>query len=77
MIYRCWNCGWRINQRYTSYTDKIGTHLLYDHVPFCSEYCIDLYKLLKTKPKESPKSDWYEDEWKLKRKINRKKEVKF
>lgn len=84
MIYRCWCCGWRINQRtsnsdgeifHTDVRDEdIGKHLMYDHVPFCSVYCIDDYRRMKKKPMIAPKADWDEDRWKVNRKINRCKE---
>jgi hypothetical protein len=50
MIYRCWNCGLRINERYKKPSiapQNIGKHLLYDHVPFCTEECIDEYRSRK------------------------------
>lgn len=79
MIYNCWYCGYRINERtrsdkYTTWKTgidpkKVGTYLTFENKPFCTEYCIEDFKKLKTKPKYFPgTSDWYEEEWKLLRK---------
>ena len=63
MIYRCYGCGWRINER-RNVTDikKIGSHLLYDHKPFCSDGCIQQYKCQKNKPTTAPITDWHEED---------------
>ena len=68
MIYRCWNCGWRINQRTPGEKDnsRIGSHLLWRSHPFCSQYCIDSYKKYFQKSgdkTEAPISDWNEQGW--------------
>lgn len=60
MIYNCWNCGWAINKRYGNSDinpKDIGKYLLYNHKPFCSDYCIDCFKSLKTKPDICPIAD--------------------
>ena len=65
MIYTCWFCGWRINQRKPGEADNpnIGKHLLFDHHAFCSKYCINSYKCKKNKKPESPQ-DWGFIQWK-------------
>lgn len=83
MIYKCWYCGNRINQRtanskgvaYTVSRDPstIGIYLTYLHLPFCSDYCIEIFKQLPSQPDMAPTSDWFEDEWKRERKMNRKR----
>jgi hypothetical protein len=85
MIFNCHGCGWRINQRYNNKdidSKDVGKHLIYEHIPFCSEYCIDLYKrnpILKTCQRQSP--DWNENGvngyWKIERKTNRPKKTKL
>jgi len=60
MIYNCWNCGWSINKRYGNNEidpKDVGKYLLYDHKTFCSDYCIDSFKSLKTKPDVCPVAD--------------------
>lgn len=88
IIHLCQTCGWRINQRYnrTIAQEDVGKHLLYNHMAFCSEYCIE-------KAKEDPRilnlyimpTDWNEQgwtengvysNWKIERKLNRSKRVK-
>ena len=88
MIYTCSNCFWRINERTnnkwgTPYKIKepddpsIGKYITYEHKAFCSGYCVNEWKCKKTKPKYVLKSsDWFEDEWKMERKINRPKRLK-
>lgn len=85
MIYVCWGCGHRIRQRTTSsdfeifhldqfiLPEEIGQHLLYDHRPFCNDYCINVYQLQKTKPIFISDIDgtWDDDWWKKERKIGR------
>ncbi len=80
MIYRCWHCGWRIRQRKEGEADnpRIGKHELWNHHPFCSDYCIELYKKQVKKTgdilPEAPCSDWEENDvygygyWKIERK---------
>jgi hypothetical protein len=76
MIYTCWNCGWRINQRNFGESDnpRIGKHLLYDHHAFCCEGCIINYSW-KTNKKAEPTQDWEENgvygKWKEERKVRR------
>ena len=70
MIYTCWNCGWRINQRTPGEADnvRIGSHLLHNHHAFCSQYCID-DNSSKSKFKQSrpePDQDW-NTTWKAER----------
>lgn len=69
MIYRCWLCGWRINQRVRCQANPalIGTHKLFEHRPFCNDFCIEQYKIRKTKPVVAPCSDWDELKWKAER----------
>lgn len=84
MIYLCQNCGWRINQRYNNRTIKpenIGKHLLYNHMAFCSEDCIEMAKNdPKVLNRQIEPSDWDEQgwtqngvysNWKIERKLNR------
>lgn len=84
MIYTCWHCGWRINER-TSNSEgvafrirpdddpNIGKYLLHKHMPFCSDYCITCFKELKGPMPQRPKqSDIYLNEWMAERK-NKKK----
>jgi hypothetical protein len=87
MIYRCWGCGWRINERQSNMDqpENIGKHILYEHKPFCSDFCIRTYQNFKIKPITAPISNWdeietgqpgdinYNPNWKTLRKINRKK----
>lgn len=64
MIYLCQSCGWRINERNHTTHENIGKHLLYNHMAFCSNNCIEHAKsnpqiLGRTvKP-----SDWNEEGW--------------
>lgn len=84
MIHLCQNCGWRINQRYNNSSisqEKIGTHLLYNHMAFCSESCIENAKenpiVLKrqVRPSDWDEQGWTQNgvysNWKIERKINR------
>lgn len=83
MIYLCQNCGWRINtrlcikQRISNEPKEIGSHLLYCHKPFCSDWCIEEAKkhpyILERTVKPS---DWNEPEWKINRKLRRGKRPK-
>lgn len=65
MIYTCWGCGWRIN--------SIINQLLFEHHPFCSELCINLF--IKNNRRRAAVQDWYENgvwgNWKKERKVNR------
>jgi hypothetical protein len=83
MIYLCQACGWRINQRINTTPERVGTHLLYKHMAFCSEYCI---ALAKANPRILSRtvvpSDWDEQgyieegvfsNWKTDRKRNKQK----
>ena len=59
MIYVCWGCGHRIRQRTISSDreifhldtspEEIGKYMLYDDLPFCNDYCINIYQRQKTK----------------------------
>ena len=52
MIYLCWNCDWRINERWSVHQQKIITdrmgigyvQYMFRHHPFCSAQCIEEYK---------------------------------
>lgn len=76
MIYRCYNCGWRINQRKEGEPDnpRIGKYLLCNHHSFCSENCIDCYLGNFKNDREPPPAkcaDWSEEGntgWKINRK---------
>lgn len=88
MIYTCSNCLWRINERTINSKMKIykikadndpsiGKYITYEHKAFCSAYCVEEWKCKKTKPKYvTGCADWYEEEWKIERKINRPKRLK-
>lgn len=86
MIPLCYGCGWRINERNKQYgptgihPSLIGTYLLYRHMPFCHQSCIDRLKDEKKRMNRFNNeyiqaSDWNENgrlgEWKKERKINR------
>ena len=89
MIYACYNCGWNINARTlkdkygnvtTDFTKtNVGEHMLYDHKAFCSEYCIEVFKMYP-KPRQ-PIQDFWENgewgDWKKERKIGRVRKPKF
>lgn len=74
MIYTCWACGRRINERTTNSKmiiyhwdikpEDIGKYILYEHHPFCNSDCVEKYK---NKPIRSLPADWYVDIWKAKR----------
>ena len=73
MIYNCWSCGWRINQRKNvKDIHDIGKYLLYNHKPFCSDYCIKEFKYKNNQTVDcAPISDWNEIgplNWKILRK---------
>jgi hypothetical protein len=76
MIYNCWYCGWRINERREGEKDNdcISKYKLWNHHPFCSDCCIKLYKEYGCTTK-APIADWEENGvygyWKVKRKIGR------
>jgi hypothetical protein len=64
MIYRCWSCGWRINERKKDEKNntRIGSvHFMFKHHPFCSQMCVDNYKIGDAN--EAPISDWNEKGW--------------
>ena len=64
-------CSWRINQGNRVPIEFVLTYKLYDHKPFCSDYCIEWYKLKKPK-KPCPEADEsYWPDWKKERKIGR------
>lgn len=83
MIYLCQNCGWRINQRYerTIAPENVGKHLLYNHMAFCSEYCIESAKAnpfvikRQVRPSDWDEQGWTQNgvysNWKIERKLNR------
>jgi hypothetical protein len=82
MIYLCQNCGWRIKERYNKEIkpENVGKYLIYSNKPFCSERCIEYAKkrpyilIRDVKP-----SDWDEigdKNWKVMRKINRKRPIR-
>ena len=95
MIYLCQTCGYRINQRTqdrswwqpdeplqkTGIPDEdVGKHLIYNHMPFCSEDCIEM---AKTKPHILQRlvtpANLFErgqDTWKTQRKIRRQNYLK-
>jgi len=72
MIYTCWCCGNRINERtgnsqgvtFKKLADNdpiIGKFLLYNHLPFCSQHCIDRWKNSSTVIDRPPITDlWIE-----------------
>jgi hypothetical protein len=84
MIYLCQNCGWSINSRYCDSTikpEEVGKHLLYNHLPFCSETCIESAKnrpfVLKRQvhPSDWDDQNWTENgritNWRIERKLKR------
>jgi hypothetical protein len=87
MIYLCQTCGRRINERYNNSTipsEQIGKHLLYKHMAFCSENCIDIAKQYPHKilhrpviPYDWNEQGWHEggvySNWKIERKLKRKR----
>ena len=92
MIYICWNCGWRINERNQDVLEnrqEIGKiNCMYLHHPFCSEKCVEQYKYIFKKSgdkNDASPADWNEQgwyiqgiysNWKIERKINRPKRQK-
>lgn len=74
MIYNCFACNRRINERKDYYNgildsadgydnmnnrESIGKHLLYNHKAFCSDYCIEIYKKHPRMQKQDPNiSGW-------------------
>lgn len=84
MLYHCYTCGWIINGRTvkdkyenitTNYEKKdTGEHLTYKNLPFCTQLCIEEYKLGLVKKRASPQDYWENGiwgNWKIERKINR------
>lgn len=77
MIYNCWMCGWRINERHkmdkhgnvcrTSVADnQIGKHLVCEGKPFCSKYCVEDYNKqsqFKKNMQASPQDYWENGVW--------------
>lgn len=92
MIYKCYNCGWRINQRRKGEPDnqRIGRYLLCNHHAFCSENCINNYlgnfknglvePIEPIEPPSAKCSDWNEEGekgWKVTRRNRNKKKIKI
>lgn len=77
MIYNCWNCGWRINQRGRVKDEDIGKYVLFQHMCFCSSYCVNDFIQRRGKKIKSSISDWdengYNREWKKNRKVLRER----
>lgn len=66
MIYNCWYCGHRINERHTvKNSDDIGKYAIWDNKTFCNDFCIQQFKTLKSPPTEKPISDWCESGYPL------------
>lgn len=86
MIFNCWHCGSRINQRTRSCwdggektdvpADWVGKCVLCDHHPFCDELCVAGYKYQSNrgtvfeKPHLSGEEKHF-GEWKRQRKVGR------
>lgn len=82
MIYTCAGCGHLINRRtylddagvpHTDYEMKdVGKFVLFDHLPFCNQTCIEFYIAdgRKKYPPDSPQK------WKAERKLNRNRKKK-
>lgn len=75
MIYNCWSCGWRINDRtgcdkngdafpktWVS-PENVGKYLLHDHKAFCSRECICVFKDASVYKQaiRKPPSDYWEN----------------
>jgi len=50
--------------------EDVGKHMLFEHYPFCDEWCIDAYK---KKGRKAEPADRYLEWWKKERKARKKK----
>ena len=88
MLYKCKYCGHDINPRYfrnprEEDNPRIGSHLLYEHSAFCSDFCIELWKQCKYKPthtsvlngaeKSADYCDVPASQWRLERRMRKNK----